>query len=94
MHAIVHPQAVPCSQIFADAGYELLNREPPVEVEEIQNEFVRKNIPHQFCCGSDEIIKLYVYLIESEPIVVHVDIDFAFYQPMDDLFDALGCLLQ
>ena len=43
----------------------------------------------KWCCGSAEFIKLYSYTLFEHPIVVHVDIDFAFYQPMDELFDAM-----
>jgi hypothetical protein len=47
------------------------------------------NLFIQWCCGSKEFIKLYAYTLHEHPIVVHVDIDFAFYQPMDELFDAM-----
>jgi hypothetical protein len=43
----------------------------------------------KWCCGSKEFIKLYAYTLFEHPIVVHVDIDFAFYKPMDELFDAM-----
>jgi hypothetical protein len=32
---------------------------------------------------------LYAYTLLQHPIVVHVDIDFAFFKPMDELFDAM-----
>ena len=43
----------------------------------------------KWCCGSKEFIKLYSYTLFEHPIVVHVDIDFAFFRPMDELFDAM-----
>jgi hypothetical protein len=37
----------------------------------------------------DEFIKWFPYKMIEYPVVVHVDIDFAFLQPMDELFDAI-----
>lgn len=88
MYAIVHQQAQDCSKALKDAGFEIVVVESPVKQDEIQGEFLRKNIHREWCCGSDEFIKLFAYTLPEE-IVVHVDIDFAFYKPMDDLFDAL-----
>ena len=88
MYAIVHPNADKCSGVLKDAGFEVLIKEPPVNPSEIESEFLRQNIHREWCCGSDEFIKLYAYTL-PEPVVVHVDIDFAFYKPMDDLFDAI-----
>lgn len=37
----------------------------------------------------DEFIKWYPYRMTEFPVVVHVDIDFLFLQPMDELYDAI-----
>lgn len=89
MYAIVHRQAEECSHILADAGFHILIRDPPVNKNDIEGDFLREHIHREWCCGSDEFVKLYAYMIEDVPIVVHVDIDFAFFKPMDDLFDAM-----
>jgi alpha-N-acetylglucosamine transferase len=89
VYAIVHRKAEGCSQQLVDAGYEVLIRDSPVSKNEIRGEFLRKHIHKEWCCGADEFIKLYAYTIENHPIVVHVDMDFVFYKPMDDLFDAI-----
>jgi hypothetical protein len=60
----------------------LLVVDAPVQQAEIQGE--RKDIHRE-----DEFIQLYAYNLLSEDIVVHVDLDLAFYRPLDDLFDAL-----
>jgi hypothetical protein len=60
----------------------LLVVDAPVQQAEIQGE--RKDIHRE-----DEFIQLYAYNLLSEDIVVHVDLDLAFYKPLDDLFDAL-----
>jgi hypothetical protein len=88
MYAIVHTNAVSCSQGLADAGYELVIRDSPVLKADIENDFLRHHIHKEWCCGADEFIKLYAYTL-PEPIVVHVDVDYVVHQPMDDLFDAM-----
>jgi len=88
MYAIVHRQAEACSQILSQTGFEVVIVDPPVLQKEIRGEHLHKKINREWCCGADEFIKLYAYAL-PEQIVVHVDIDFAFYKPMDDLFDAM-----
>jgi hypothetical protein len=82
MYTIVHSQAAECSHILCNAGFEI------VQPKEIQGEFLLKHIHKEWCCGHDEFIKLYAYML-PEPIVLHLDVDFVFHQPMDDVFDAL-----
>jgi hypothetical protein len=89
MYAIVHRKAEECAQTLKDAGFEILVRDNPVARSEIQGEFLRNHIHREWCCGEDEFIKLYAYKMDDVPIVVHVDIDFSFVKPMDDLFDAM-----
>jgi hypothetical protein len=88
MYAIVHLQAAECSHILRDAGFEIVIKDAPVQPKEIRGDFLRKHIHKEWCCGHDEFIKLYAYTL-PEPIVVHLDVDFVFHQPMDDVFDAL-----
>ena len=88
MYAIVHKNAETCSRVLNDAGFEVQIFDPPVRQSEIQGDFLRKTIHKEVCCGADEFIKLYAYTLPEE-IIVHVDIDFAFFKPMDHLFDAI-----
>ena len=89
MYAIVHPQAEPCSHVLQDVGFdEVLVRPPPVRKEEIQDDYLRNHIHTEWCCGSDEFVKLYAYTL-PEPVVVHLDIDFVMHRPMDTLLDVL-----
>jgi len=88
MYAIVHRQAEQCSQVLKKVGFEVIVVDPPVQQKEIRGEHLRKFIHKEWCCGSDEFVKLYAYTLPHE-IIVHVDIDFAFYKPMDNLFDAI-----
>jgi hypothetical protein len=88
MYAIVHKHAQECSHLLRDAGFEISVVDPPVQPSEIRGEILRKSIHREWCCGADEFIKLYAYEL-PHPVIVHVDIDFAFYKPMDHLFDAI-----
>ena len=88
MYAIVHRQAEQCSSALAELGFEIRVVDPPVKKEEIRGEYLRKHIHRERCCGADEFIKLEAYSL-PEDVIVHVDIDVAFYKPMDHLFDAI-----
>jgi alpha-N-acetylglucosamine transferase len=89
MYAIVHRDAEACTaEVLRSAGFEVMVVDPPVKQSEIRGEHLRLRIHREKCCGSDEFIKLYAYDLPHE-ITVHVDIDFAFFKPMDDLFDAI-----
>lgn len=89
MYAIVHRQAEACSETLKHTGFEIILVDPPLQKREIRGEYLQKNIHKEFCCGHDEFVKLYAYNKVPEQIFVHVDIDFAFYKPMDHLFDAM-----
>jgi len=90
MYAIVHSKlAAHCSHVLSDLGYEVLLRDAPVAASEIRGEYLRNNVHKEWCCGSDEFVKLYAYTINSHPIVVHTDIDFMYHRPMDDVYDAM-----
>jgi hypothetical protein len=88
MYALVHPQAQNCSRVLQDVGFTIVTVPPPLQPSDIRDEYLKENIHKEWCCGHGEFIKLHAFLL-PEPIVVHVDIDFAFFKPMDDLYDAL-----
>jgi hypothetical protein len=88
MYAIVHKQAEACSQILKDVGFEIVLVDQPVNATDIRGEHLRTNIHKEWCCGEQEFVKLFAYTL-PDPVIVHVDIDFAFMRPIDDLFDAI-----
>jgi len=88
MYAIVHRQAEECSAKLKDVGFEIVIVDPPIQPSEIKGAYLKKTIHREWCCGHDEFIKLEAYTLPHE-IIVHLDIDFAFYKPMDNLFDAI-----
>ena len=100
MYAIVHRQAVECSHVLRDAGFTIVVYDPPIQPSEIKGAYLAQHIHKEWCCGHDEFVKLHAYELPGtplddgtvaipEPIVVFADIDFAFYKPMDDLYDAM-----
>jgi hypothetical protein len=48
-YAIVHRQAEKCAQELADAGYELVIRDPPVDKSMIRGDYLRKKIHKEWC---------------------------------------------
>lgn len=89
LYALVHEQAESCSGSLKDLGFEILVRDTPVKLHEISSDTLRKHAPRAWCCGDAEFIKLYAYTLLEHDIVVHVDIDFIFTKPMDDLYNAM-----
>ena len=89
MYAIVHKHAEACSQSIKRAGFEVIVVDPPVLRSEIRGDLLRKRVGGAFCCGEHEFVKLYAYNKFPEELFVHTDIDFAFFKPMDHLFDAM-----
>ena len=87
--AIIHPQALNCSQNFTKLGYKVLIRETPINVSQIQGQFLRERIVKTGCCQEKELIKLWAYTLVEYPVVVHLDIDTLLLQPLDELFDAM-----
>ncbi|KAL3924612.1 MAG: hypothetical protein SGILL_000941 [Bacillariaceae sp.] len=91
MYALIHKtKAASCAPALEKAGFTILLVEPPISQSEIQGDYLRKTIKREVCCGADEFIKLYAYThMKQHPLVVHLDIDFLFRQPLDDVFDAM-----
>ena len=87
MYAIYHPDGETCAAPLKDLGYELLKRNTPVAVSDIQGDFLRENIEKNGCCGEKELVKLEAYTLTQHPVVVHLDLDVLVLKPLDALFD-------
>jgi hypothetical protein len=81
-YALVHKDAERCSGDLKELGFEILVRDSPIKLEEIQSESLRKAVPKAWCCGHAEFIKLYAYTLTEHPVVVHMDVDFLLTKPM------------
>lgn len=84
-----HPDAKACAQPLQDLGYVTLERNLPVEVKDIQGDFLRERIVKNGCCGEKELIKLQAWTLTDYPIVVLLDLDVLVLKPLDRLFDFL-----
>jgi hypothetical protein len=93
MIAVVNADDVACREqapLLERLGYRTLLRPNPVNISAIAtNEWYRKHVSYEKCCGADEFIKLHAFTLTEYPIVVHWDLDAAVLTPMDDLFDAM-----
>lgn len=87
MYAIYHPDGKSCALPLKDLGYEMIERETPVAVQDIKGDFLRQNIEKNGCCGEKELVKLEAYTLTQHPAVVHLDLDTLVLKPMDALFD-------
>ena len=89
LYAFVHPVAEHCSaEKLARLGYQVQVRETPINATQIKGEFLRRTIQIRGCCQEKELLKLYAYTL-SEPVSVHLDVDFLILKPLDKLFDAI-----
>jgi hypothetical protein len=90
VYALIHrTKAASCSPALQQAGFTTVLVDPPIQQSDIKGDELRKKIHREVCCGADEFIKLYAYTHFTEPLVVHLDIDFLFTKPMDPLFDIM-----
>lgn len=89
MIAFVHPVAQSCTEPLQKLGYEIMIKETPINVNDIQGEFLRRKVVQSGCCGEKEYLKLYAYTLMDYEVVVHLDLDSLIVQPLDDLFDSM-----
>jgi hypothetical protein len=89
LYAFVHPDATRCTDFLEYLGYEVLIRDLPFNLNDIQSENYKSLIEQDGCCGSREFLKLWAFALVEHDIVVHTDTDVLFLQPMDTLFDAM-----
>ena len=87
LYAIYHPDAEDCVKPLEGLGYTLLKRDTPVNVQDIQGEFLREKIEGNGCCGAKELIKLEAFTLTQHKIVVLLDLDVLILKPLDRLFD-------
>ncbi|KAH8056118.1 hypothetical protein JL721_10083 [Aureococcus anophagefferens] len=68
-------------------GFRVLEKPLPVEVEDIEGDFLRSRISSNGCCGAWELLKLYAWSLTEYHRVVHLDMDSLVLQNFDELFD-------
>jgi hypothetical protein len=89
LYAIYHPDAEPCAETLRDFGFTLIKRDTPVQVKDIEGDFLREKIANNGCCGEKELIKLEAYTLTQHDVMVVLDLDALVLQPMDAIFDLM-----
>jgi hypothetical protein len=90
MYALVHLEAESCARpALEPLGYEILLRDVPVQLAEIDGQYLREKVPSNGCCGEKEFVKLHAYTLIQHPVVVHLDLDTLVLKPMDRLYDVM-----
>jgi len=80
MVAIVHPSAMASRDDLVKAGYKVVERDVPIDVAKIENEFMRTAIVKDGCCGEKELLKLHAFALTDYYRVFLLDIDVLFLQ--------------
>lgn len=92
LYAFVFPdQSKVCSKHLEHYGYELLERGLPFDLQHLKEtkpDFFRF-MKTRGCCGAREFMKLFTFQLDQHDLVVHLDNDVLFLQPIDELFDAM-----
>jgi hypothetical protein len=89
LYAFVHPEATNCTHFLEILGYNVIIRDLPFNLNDIQSENYKTLIEEDGCCGSREFLKLWAYALTNHDIVVHTDTDVMFLKPLDLVFDAM-----
>lgn len=86
--AFVHPGAKRCTTHLAKMGYQVLIRKNPVELTQIKTAQYRRYVQKRGCCEEREFLKLYTYTLGDADVVVSLDPDMSFLNPIDELVEA------
>jgi hypothetical protein len=85
--AIVHDSAGECAEKYSKVGDEILVRESPVQISEIEPGYYANNVDRR--CPLADFLSLYACTLTDHDIVVLTDVKSMAIQPMDELFDAI-----
>lgn len=84
--AFIAPGVIRAKDILMKHGWIILDRNLPVELEEIENKAYAKVVKDSGCCGVSEFLKLWSYSLVDYHRVVHLDMDSVIYRNMDELY--------
>ncbi|KAG7368648.1 hypothetical protein IV203_031391 [Nitzschia inconspicua] len=88
LYCFLHPDAKSIALQMEHLGYRVQIRETPFNISDVPNgNFVAAQT--NGCCLEKEYIKLYSWLLDDYPVVIHMDLDTLVLRPMDDLFDLM-----
>jgi len=85
MVAIVHPKIGIRKELHA-FGFRVIERDVPVDVDKIQNDYYKKELIKSGCCAEKEFLKLWAFMLFDYDWVLHLDSDALVLQNIDELF--------
>ena len=80
--AFVAPTVKYARPVLEAYGWKVLERNLPVELNEIENKAYAESMRNSGCCGADEFLKLWAYTLTEYERVIHLDMDSIIYQNM------------
>ena len=80
--AFVAPGVVQARPILEKHGWRILEKELPVELEDIVNKEYADKMRNSGCCGASEFLKLWAYTLIDYHRVIHLDMDSIIFQNM------------
>lgn len=86
--AFVAPEVVKARPILEQHGWQILEKELPVGLEDIENKDYAKNMRESGCCGASEFLKLWAYTLTDYHRVIHLDMDSIIFNNMVTNFPA------
>ena len=80
--AFVAPGVVQARPILQQHGWRILEKELPVELEDIVNKEYAERMRNSGCCGASEFLKLWAYTLTDYERVIHLDMDSIIFKNM------------
>jgi len=84
--AIVAPAVQECRPALVRMGYRIIEKPLPVELSEIKNQALAKDIETDGCCGAWEFLKLWAWTFTDYDRILQVDADIHFHRNFDEVF--------
>ena len=84
--AFVAPGVVQARPILQQHGWRILEKELPVELEDIVNKEYAERMRNSGCCGASEFLKLWAYTLIDYHRVIHLDMDSIIFKNMVTMY--------
>lgn len=88
--ALVHESVIECLPMLWHFGFEVISKDIPINIDEIQNAHYVEQLLNSGCCGPSELLKLHIWTWTQYDYVIMMDADMHFHQNFDHLFDAIS----
>ncbi|GAB5359578.1 hypothetical protein AAMO2058_000555400 [Amorphochlora amoebiformis] len=85
--ALVSKEVQTCRPALKTIGFKVLEKELPLQPEEIRNPQIAREIINDGCCGMWELLKLHVWTLTEYDRVIQLDTDILFHRNFDELFE-------